>query len=173
MSHRGLGTQEWLSLEKGGFGASPVLRSPQTSCPPPLISPHSVPAFCSLLARFGAGFSLVLSSWSVPLGQPPCSTPCHKPATWMRGDRESLLWGGLAALATHPRERGCEGSPPCPHAPGTETCSQKPMPSRPGSCLQLCTAFAIPLQPVKTSQPPLPFIRGLLAFPAWILHGWI
>lgn len=66
---------------------------------PPLISLHSVAAFCSLLARFGAGFSLVLLPWHVPLGHPQrpprkhCSTLRHKPAIWVRGDRESLMWG--------------------------------------------------------------------------------
>lgn len=46
------------------------------------------------------------------------------------------------------------------------------MPSWPSSCLQLCTASAVLLQPVKPPQPPLPFIGGLLAFPAWIL-AWM
>lgn len=40
---------------------------------------------------------------------------------------------------------------------------EKPMPSWPGNCLQLCTASAIPLQT---------FTEGLLAFPMWIL-AWM
>lgn len=96
--------------------------SPWTRGLSPPTLPRSVPAFCSLLAGFGAGFGLVFPSRHLPLRHPQRPPmrhpiPCYEPAPWMGGDGESpAAWDGTqAAPATHPRERGLVTSmSPCP-----------------------------------------------------------
>lgn len=144
-------------------GCAPLRPGPCHLPPPP-----SVTASGSLLARFGAGVTLVLSSLHLPLGHPqrPLRTrspiPCHEPAPCMGvvmgSHREGGGRGGQAAPGTRPGERGqgrVTSMSPC-RSP-QRLVSEKQMPPWPGSC----TPAVLPLPPpaasaAQTPPPPPP-----------------
>lgn len=141
-----------------GGGAAGGVCTPRAGGPPPPTLLLSVTAFPSLLAGFGAGLGLVLSSQHLPLGHPQCPPPhpCHQPHRW--GVMASHHRRAKLAKPLTPGKGGQEGSPSGPHA--IRLVPAKPAPPWPGSCLHPCAAAAFPPQAVqwkkktaKSSQP--------------------
>lgn len=98
---------------------------------------------------------------------------CHEAATRVRVTGTHCCRGTSCSSHSPQRKRAVQGHLRVPMLLAQKLALQKSVPSWPGSCLQLCTAFATPLQPVKTSQPPFPSSEVYWHSQHGSWHGWI